>query len=539
MQAEKIVTIIPPDPSLLREQKRRAKKLRVAAYCRVSTDQEEQQSSYEAQIAYYTETIENNSEWVMAGIFADEGISGTDAKKRPEFLKLMELCKRGKVDMILVKSISRFARNTVDCLSYIRMLKEMGVTVVFAKEGINTMEMTSELMISFMSAFAQAESESLSMNVTWGKRRSYQNGKVSFQYSRFYGYEKGEDGQPKIVPEQADVVRWIFQSYLAGQSIKKIKSELEGKGVPSSTGKPEWSVSALQYMLRNEKYIGDAVLQKTYVVDFMTKKSKKNNGEVPKYYITNSHAAIIDRDIYSRVQEEIARRAGKRKVSQKTTRTEHSKYSSKYALSERLVCGECCAYYRRCTWARGGVKKIVWRCINRLEHGTKFCKKSPSVEENQLHDAIIDAFHKLANDSDEVIHTLRESLESAISAGPAADDGAGAQERIKELQANMLELIKSSVGRDMAEQMVEFKVLSDEMQGLQDQLNEQETNHSDKQNRNSRISDMIEVLKLCNIRLAEYDDRLVRLMVERVKVVEDDKVLVEFEPGVEYVCGLG
>jgi len=539
MQTEKIITIIPPDPALLREQKRRAKKLRVAAYCRVSTDHDEQQSSYESQIAYFTETIENNPGWVMAGIFADEGLSGTDAKKRPGFQKLIELCRRGKVDMILTKSLSRFARNTVDSLSYIRMLKEMNVAIVFEKEGINTMEVASELIISLMSALAQAESESLSMNVTWGKRRSYKDGKVTFQYSRFYGYEKGGDGQPRIIPEQADVVRRVYQSYLAGQSVMKIKAALENEKIPSSTGKSEWSVSTLQYMLRNEKYIGDAILQKSYVVDFITKKSKKNNGEVPKYYITGSHAAIIERDIWNRVQEEIARRAGKRKVSQKSTRTENGKYSGKYALSERLVCGECGAHYRRCTWARGGVKKIVWRCISRLEHGTKYCKKSPSIEENRLHTAMVGALTRFGNDSDEVISTLRGSIEYALTTGqPPTDDTAVTQERIKELQAGMLELIKTGVGRDVAEQMAEFKAISDEIKGLQDKLSERDADQAGRQNRHSRINEMIAVIQEHDFSLPGYDDRLVRLLVERVKVLGDDTVLVEFELGCEYICQL-
>lgn len=539
MQAERIITVMPPDPALLREQKRRAKKLRVAAYCRVSTDQDEQQNSYESQISYFSDKIERNPDWTMAGIFADEGISGTNAKKRPEFLKLMDLCKRGKVDMILAKSISRFARNTVDCLSYIRMLKEMNITVIFEKEGINTAEMTSELMISFMSAFAQAESESLSMNVTWGKRRSFQNGKVSFQYSRFYGYEKGDDGQPQIVPEQAEVVRRIFKTYLAGYSLKQIKAELERENVPSSTGKPEWSVHSLQYMIRNEKYIGDAILQKTYMVDFMTKKTKKNNGEVPKYYISNNHAPIVERHIFNQVQEEIARRAGKRKVSQKTTRTENGKYSGKYALSELLICGDCGAHYRRVTWARGGIKRIVWRCINRLEHGTKFCKESPTIEENRLHDAIIDAFYRLEEYKAEVLATLRESIEYALNCGQSADDSAGLQGRIKELQTVMLNLIKASVQSGAEQHDAEFKALSDEIAVLQKQLHDRDQSDTDRQDNRSRLDKMLSFLEWTDFAVSEHDDALVRRSVERVTVIDADKILVKFKWGAEYEVALG
>ena len=275
------------------------------------------------------------------------------------------------------------------------------------------------------------------------------------------------------------------------------------------------------------------------MVDFITKKTKKNNGEVPKYYITGSHDAIVERDIYNRVQEEIARRAGKRKVSQKATRTENGKYSGKYALSERLICGECGAHYRRCTWARGGVKKIVWRCISRLEHGTKYCKKSPSLEENRLHTALIDALTWFANDRDEIVSTLQQSIEYALTTVmPTNDDVVDTQERIKELQGSMLELIKTSVGRDVAEQMVEFKALSDEIKGLQDKLNERDAGQVGRQNRHSKIGDMIAVIQEHDFNLPHYDDRLVRRFVERIKVLEDDKVLVEFELGTSYTCGL-
>jgi len=198
------------------------RQLRVAAYCRVSTEQEEQLTSYEAQVAYYTDKIMTNPEWTMAGIFADEGITGTSAKKRPEFLRMIRLCKRGKIDLILTKSISRFARNTVDCLNYIRELKELGIPVIFEKENINTMKADSELIITMLGGFAQAESESISQNVRWGKRQSFKSGKVAFQYSRIYGYERGEDNRPRVVPEQAAVVKRIFESYLAGMSVASI-----------------------------------------------------------------------------------------------------------------------------------------------------------------------------------------------------------------------------------------------------------------------------------------------------------------------------
>ena len=239
------VIVIPPKPELVRS-KAVQRQLRVAAYCRVSTDDEEQLTSYEAQQTYYTDKIMTNPQWTMAGIFADEGITGTSATKRPEFLRMIRQCRRGKVDLVLVKSISRFARNTVDCLNYIRALRALGIAVIFEKENINTLETDSEMLITMMGAFAQAESESMSANIVWGKRQAMREGKANVQYQHLYAYERGEDGQPRIIPEQAEVVRQIYDSFLAGHSIRMIKKELEGQGIPAAKGGTVWSESAIR-----------------------------------------------------------------------------------------------------------------------------------------------------------------------------------------------------------------------------------------------------------------------------------------------------
>jgi len=419
-------------------------------------------------------------------------------------------------------------------------VRGMNVAVVFEKEGINTMEMTSEMMLSFLGAFAQAESESLSQNVTWGKRQSFKNGKVTFQYSRFLGYEKGENGQPKIVPEQAEIVKRIFHSYLAGYSVSKIKKELEREGVISATGKPEWSIHAIQYMLTNEKYIGDAILQKTYVVDFITKKSKKNNGEIPQYYVTGNHEGIISKGIFNRVQEEMAWRSNKRKVSQKNTKTEHGKYSSKYALSELLVCGDCGTRYRRVTWARGGKKKIVWRCINRLEYGNKYCKDSPTIEEYRLQDAIVRAINMLAKDKDEVIATLKDSLRLALSTGEDIIDKAAIESRIRELQTVMLDLVQVSAKSNSSADFFEdkFKEISDEIKEMQERLQSHEQQQTAAQNTSSRIGEIFALLESEDLNLTEYDEALVRRLIEEVKVLSEGKVLVVFNGGMEVEMGL-
>ena len=391
-------------------------KKRVAAYCRVSTDSEEQLNSYEAQKNYYTQKIEDNPDWEMAGIYADEGITGTSTRKRAEFNKMITACKRGRIDLIVTKSLSRFARNTVDCLETIRLLKANGIGVYFEKENINTLTESSEFLITLFSGFAQAESESLSKNVTWGKQKSAETGKVPFQYKKMLGYRKGADGEPEIVPEEADVVRRIYQRYLCGCTLGQIKKELEQENIPAAQKVGRWSHAVIRNILTNEKYIGDALLQKTYITDCITKKVKKNQGERPMYYVENNHPAIIPRETFDRVQTEMTRRSSKRKVLQKRGRTELGKYSGKFALTELLVCGECGSPYKRVTWARNGTKRIVWRCVSRLEFGTKYCHNSPTLDEDKLHRAILATINEFTAIRQEVLPDVLAMAEEAKQA---------------------------------------------------------------------------------------------------------------------------
>ena len=376
-QGEMRVVVIPAKSC--EENKQAAKCLRVAAYCRVSTDDEEQKTSYEAQIGYYTEKINSNSEWQMAGIFADEGISGTQAQKRPEFLKMIRLCRQRKIDVILTKSLSRFARNTVDSLNYIRELKALGIAVFFEKENINTLESDTEMMLTIMSCFAQAESESISKNVSWGIRQSFKNGNVPMQYARLLGYRKGDDDKPEIVPEEAEIVKEIYLLYLDGMSLNMIVDRLNEKGLTTKGSNAPYRKEVIQRILTNEKYTGDALLQKTFVTDCITKKTRKNNGELPMYLVKNHHEPIISRADFNRVQEEMARRSAKHSIAEKLTKTEQGKYSAKYALSELLICGECGEHYRRVNWTAKGFKEIKWRCVSRIQYGNKKCHNSPTL----------------------------------------------------------------------------------------------------------------------------------------------------------------
>lgn len=530
---EKQIIVIPANP-LAAQNRTFPRQLRAAAYCRVSTDQEEQLTSYEAQVAYYTDKIMSNPEWTLAGIFADEGITGTSVKKRTNFLRMIRLCRKGKIDIILTKSISRFARNTVDCLNYIRELKELGIAVIFENENINTMKADTEIIITMLAGFAQAQSESISQNVRWGKRQAFKSGKVSFQYSRIYGYERGENDKPRVVPEQAAVVRRIFQSYLAGSSVPDIKRMLEAEGIAAAGGKPQWSVGALQYMLRNEKYCGDALLQKTFVENCISKKTRKNNDELPKYLVQNHHEAIIDRTLFEKVQAEIARRAGKRKVSDKTSKTGQSKYSGRYALTELLICGNCGTPYKRVTWSKRGKKKIVWRCISRLDYGTKYCKSSPTVDEERLQAAVLKAINAMMSNRERLIGILKTNLKITLSEkSSGATNPYAIENRIRELQDSMMELVAVAAKAGNAESYEDkFREISEEIKSLQKTLEQYQAEQNGPDELARQIDDISKALEDAPFEITEYSNNIVRQFIDTIKVVNEDKLLFIFKGGI-------
>ena len=413
--------------------------LAVAYYARVSTDKDEQINSLGNQKRYFEDYIAANPHWRFAGGYVDEGISGTQTKKRTEFNRMIRMCRNKKIDLVITKSISRFARNTVDCLEYVRQLKDLGIGVIFEKENINTLTMTSEFMIALYGSFAQAESESISKNVSWGKEKAYREGKVPFQYKYLLGYKKGEDGKPEIVPEEAETVRLIYTLFLDGYSMSRIKKLLENKGILTSQGKKVWNESFIRSILKNEKYVGDALLQKTYTLDCITHKVVKNYGERPMYLVTDHHDPIIDRDTYNRVQQELARRSSKRKISDKT-KTEQGKYSSKYALTELLVCGKCGTPYRRTTWVSRGKKLIVWRCISRLEHGRRYCPDSPTIKEENLHRGIIRAINNYYSCRDDIKRILKANISSVLEC-QGQKEILATEKRLKEIDQARTDLV--------------------------------------------------------------------------------------------------
>ena len=492
-------------------------KTRVAAYCRVSTDSEEQETSYEAQVSHYTEYIKSKPEWQMVEVYADDGISGTNTAKRDEFNRMIADCEAGKIDLILTKSISRFSRNTLDCLKYTRKLKALNIAVFFEKENINTLDSKGEVLLTIMASLAQQESESLSANVRMGIQYRNQQGKVQINHNWFLGYTKDVDGNLVIDPEQAEIVRRIYREYLEGASFLQIKRSLEADGIPNGAGHLKWHESNIHQILTNEKYIGDALLQKTYTVSILDKKRAANNGEMPKYYVEGNHEAIIDRDVFMKVKAEIARRAnlnpdGKRRI-----------YSSKYALSGMVFCGHCGDIYRRVKWNNRGCKSTVWRCVSRVLKGKMdFDCPARTVKEEVLQGAIVTAVNDAYARRNAVISLLKTNIQETVS-----DDletrVAAIDEQLAELQQQLVDNSGDSALVD------ELGVQIDDLRGDRQDILAEAAERTDLQ---ARMNDMIAFLEEMPAAVTEYSESLARRLVENITIF-DEKIVVELKSGLQ------
>ena len=395
----KRVTTIPAtlnrfDSTPLNDLRRR----RVAGYARVSTDSEEQATSYDAQVDYYTKYINANAMWQFAGMYTDEGITATNTNHRDGFNQMVEDALAGRIDLIITKSISRFARNTVDSLTTVRKLKEKGVEIYFEKENIWTLDAKGELLITIMSSLAQEESRSISENTTWGKRKSFADGKASVGFKTFLGYDRGPNGEFVINEEQAVTVRYIYKRFLEGFTPYHIAKELTEMGVETPAGKDKWHQSSVTSILTNEKYKGDALLQKYYTKDFLTHKQVVNNGEVPQYYVEGHHEGIVTADQYEQVQAEFLRRKGMQK------------YSGVGLFSSIIRCGECGSWYGAKVWhSNDKYRKVIYRCNNKYADGCK-CK-TPHINEDELKKLFIKAANELFSEREEILANTKVMME--------------------------------------------------------------------------------------------------------------------------------
>lgn len=510
---ERKVTMIPS--TINRRGKKREKKdiLNVAAYCRVSTSQEEQENSYESQVAYYTKLITETPEWNLVAIYADDGISGTDMKKRDNFNLMMERCLRKEqdIDLILTKSISRFARNTVDCLSCIRRLKERNIAIYFEKEHINTLEATGELLITILSSQAQEESRNISENVKWGLKRKYENGEVLIK--RTFGYKKGIDKRLHIIPEEAEIVRMIYKKYLEGQSLNGIADLLTKMKVRTIRGNSRWNGSSIRVILTSEKYIGDAIAQKTFTVDYLLKDRRKNKGELPQYYVQNLHEPIISKELYYLVQQEMKRRASLKKKSMSGGVEElEGRYSGKFVLSKILICGECGSEYRRQISRKSGKEKVVWRCENRLRNGIRYCRHSPTLEEGLLHGIILKAINRMADQIQTGASVIEEIFEIQTEVIP------------KQVQKDSPNLSAfESIYSNIAYNLEDYKKM--EIHIIEEQLEQNKV----------RYIEIQDIVGKRSFFLNEYNEQLVRKIVEKINVTNDFQIEVVFKTGIAIV----
>ena len=533
-RAERIVEVIPATWNPTDESSREIRKLRVAAYCRVSTELEQQQSSYDIQIEYYTRHIMQNPNWIFAGVFADDGRSATNTFRRDDFNQLMDQCLKGKVDMVITKSISRFARNTVDCISWVRKLKEKNVAVYFEKENLNTLDDSTEMILTILSSQAQEESRAISTNVKWGYARKFEKGESIRQ--RSYGFRKAPTGEMCIMEEEAAVIRNMARWFLDGDSLERIKHRLEDAGIETTTGKKTWSTGTIYNILTNEKIMGDVLLQKTFTADYLTKRRVKNSGQQKQYYVKNHHEAIIPKTVYYKIQEEIARRSSLKKAGTRKGKTAQGVYSSKYALTGIMVCNECGAHYRRTTWAKNGKKVIVWRCINRLEHGTKRCHESPTLKEEVIQEAIMGKLHSLSIDQEEenFLNGVKEDILRAAKVVGGACTEEEIDKTIEELRDQLMDYVGMAAREHGGEnwysdRMRKLGLQISELKKRRESIREQEKIRDEYEYLDQEISRIIG--ETGGTSGAEFDNIFIRQIVREIRVISKNKLQIQLRTG--------
>lgn len=522
-----VVTQIPATKNLFTTKPTSVKqKRRVAGYARVSTDKDEQFTSYEAQVEYYTDYIRRNPDWDFVKVYTDEGITGTSTKKREGFNEMVNDALAGQIDLIVTKSVSRFARNTVDSLVTIRDLKAHGVEVFFEKENIYTIDGKGELLLTIMSSIAQEESRSISENVTWGHRKRFADGKIIMSYKTFLGYDKGEDGMPVINPKEAEIVRSIYRMFMKGKTPFAIAKALEKKKVPTPMGKPQWSDSTIISILTNEKYKGDALLQKTFTVDFLTKKKKANEGEVPQYYVKGSHPAIIDPREWEAVQSELAYRKSMGKA-----------YSGTSIFSSRLVCGDCGEFFGPKVWhSTDAYRKEIWRCNGKFDRD-HICN-TPHLTAQQIQTMFLRAYNELMQDRSQVIADCAMLREQVL-------DCTKQEQAIVEVEREMAAtaaLVAARV-KENATTVQEQDEYNRKMAALEEQYNAQKAKRDallleikDKRARAESISAFMRALANNGLVLAEWDESLWLTLIEKATVLPDGSINFLFKNGTEILA---
>lgn len=521
---EREVSVIPPtfNPKTHLPKQSRVRR-KVAGYARVSTDSEEQLTSYDAQVDYYTNYIKSNPEWEFVDVYTDEGVSGLNTRHREGFNQMIEDALAGKINLIITKSVSRFARNTVDSLTTIRELKAHGTEVYFEKESIWTFDSKGELLLTIMSSLAQEESRSISENVTWGQRKRMADGKVSMSYKRFLGYRKGADGLPEIVPEEAEIVQRIYRLFIEGRTADWIAKTLTREGVPTPAGKTVWQDRVVTSILSNEKYKGEALLQKEFTVDFLTKKMKKNEGEVPQYYVKNSHPAIICPADWQKVQDEMQRR--------KASPRQHNGLSP---FSGKLYCADCGGMYGAKVWhSNDEYRRVIWQCNSKFKSKKK-CS-TPHLTDEQIKTAFFKAVTILIADRGRIIADILLLKQSLTDCGGLEEKA----QMISEEIAFVVGLIEKHVQKNasVAQNQEEYNARYDELvtrcEGLQKQLNTLETEQAGRMAKAKALDGYVQELSSADAFSMVFSARRWSAMVDRVNVHSDGRLLFFFTGGQE------
>lgn len=499
-----------------------SRKRRVAAYARVSTDKEEQESSFDAQVSYYTQKIQANPQWVFVEVYADEGITGTSMKKRDGFNRMIKDALDGKIDLILTKSVSRFARNTVDSLTTVRKLKDKGVEVYFEKENIYTLDSKGELLITIMSSLAQEEARSISENTAWGRRKQFADGKYSLAYSTFLGYDKGPNGELVINEDEAPIIRRIYDEYLAGLSPYMIAKKLTADGIETPAHKTVWQPSTVQSILTNEKYYGAATLQKTVVVDFLSKKVRPNRGELPSYHISEDHEAIIPPVKFRMVQEEMERR-----------KKAGGKAQSVSVFSGRIVCGDCGGFYGRKIWHSNTENASWhWHCNNKFLK-RKYCN-TPTLKEESLQETFVEVFNGLIKQKKEIEENYRLCLDAITDTTEYELQMEKLDKEATEVQALIRSLLieygRSADSNDIAAQYEEYEGRLDTIARLRQELDMKIASCGLKR---TQITAFLMELKKHDHPLSEFDPLVWQATVNHARVDHDCNIVFCFRDGSE------
>lgn len=520
------VTVIPATRNIHTSLPNNVKtKRKVAGYARVSTDNEEQLTSYEAQVDYYTNYIKSNPDWQFVDVYTDEGISATNTKKRDGFNKMIKDALDGKIDLIVTKSVSRFARNTVDSLTTVRKLKDNGTEVYFEKENIYTFDSKGELLITIMSSLAQEESRSISENVTWGQRKRFADGRYSMPYNKFLGYDQGEgkNATPVVNPEQAKIVRLIYSLYMQGKTPSSIATYLTKEKIPTPAGKEVWAQSTIKSILTNEKYKGDALLQKSYTVDFLQKKTKKNHGEVQQYYVSNCHEAIIDPEEWDAVQDEIE----KRKKYGKS-------YSGRSPLISKIVCGECGSHYGSKVWhSTDKYRKVILQCNSKYKNKKK-CE-TPHISENEMKELFIKAYNILLTDRDFLLDDCHIAIEAIADYASVEKEMENLITELEVITEMIDKLISDNRTKAQDQEAYTQKYNSyinkyEKAKAKYDSLEKEKNERMAKANELTRF--MIELNKT-DEPIKEFDDILWRLTINEAVVYKNGEVKFVFSNGSE------